>query len=257
MRVLSLCFLVIMTACGKDEDSGSLVVIPFGEDVDADADADSDADADADADSDSDSDADADSDSDSDSDSDADADTDNDGDGYPAGEDCDDDDSTIHPGADDSTCDGIDNDCDSWIDSDWRGDSYEPNDVEAYTIDGIDGTVYTIDDAYLHPSVDEDIFRFYVEDSFWDWFNVTVTLTDVPSTLNLDLQLLWVEDSEGVSHGIVATSAEGGLGGDEEVNFREDIGWESQTGWYEVVVSSAEGGSCMSSYTLSINANNR
>ena len=140
---------------------------------------------------------------------------------------------------------------------DWRGDSYEPNDVEAYTIDGIDGTVHTLDDAYIHPSVDKDIFRFYVEDGFWDWFNVTVTLTDVPSTVDLDLQLLWVEDADGVSHGVVATSDEGGLGDDEELNFREDIGWESQTGWYEVVVSSAESSSCLSSYTLSINANNR
>ena len=75
--------------------------------------------------------------------------------------------------------------------------------------------------------------------------------------MNLDLQLLWVEDSEGTSHGVVASSAEGGLGDDEEVNFNEDIGWESQTGWYEVVVSSAESSSCLSSYTLSINANNR
>ena len=55
----------------------------------------------------------------------------------------------------------------------------------------------------------------------------------------------------------MATSDEGGLGDDEELNFGEDIGWESQTGWYEVVVSSAESSSCLSSYTLSINANNR
>ena len=71
--------------------------------------------------------------------------------------------------------------------------------------------------------------------------------------MDLDLQLLWVEDADGGSHGVVATSDEGGLGD----NFGEDIGWESQTGWYEVVVSSAESSSCLSSYTLSINANNR
>ena len=43
------------------------------------------------------------------------SDTDGDGDGVPAGEDCDDDDPEVHPGAEE-ICDGVDNDCDGVVD---------------------------------------------------------------------------------------------------------------------------------------------
>lgn len=58
-------------------------------------------------------------------DTDTDADTDADGDGYPAGDDCDDDDDAINPGAAESPYDGDDNDCDPLTpDDDLDGDSY-------------------------------------------------------------------------------------------------------------------------------------
>ena len=43
--------------------------------------------------------------------------TDADGDGFPEGDDCDDDDATTYPGADE-LCDGVDNDCDDEVDED-------------------------------------------------------------------------------------------------------------------------------------------
>jgi hypothetical protein len=56
-----------------------------------------------------------------------------DGDGFPEGEDCDDDDPAIHPGADEH-CDGVDEDCDGQIDD-------EPVDVATWYADG-DGDGY-------------------------------------------------------------------------------------------------------------------
>ncbi len=70
---------------------------------DSESDSDSDADADTDSDTDADSDADADSDSD----------TDQDGDGWPVSEDCDDDDASVFPGAEETCFDGVDSDCDA------------------------------------------------------------------------------------------------------------------------------------------------
>jgi len=73
-----------------------------------------------------------------------------DGDGYTAGEDCDDDDASIHPGADE-TCDGIDNDCDDEIDEDavdattWYtdgdGDGYGDPDLAQEACEAPEGTV--------------------------------------------------------------------------------------------------------------------
>lgn len=196
-------------------------------------------------------------DSDTDADADADADTDEDGDGYTVDEDCDDSDRTIHPGADDSECNGIDDDCDDWIDSDWSGDEYEPNDIEAYDLGDINGEIVEIDDAYIHPSVDTDVFRFYVEDGWLDWFNINVELTDVPGTADLSIMLLFVEDDDGDSHGEVASSDEEGLGGDESLSVGESWTLSGKSGWYEVAVRSEDGSSCSSDYTLIINANTR
>ncbi len=77
------------------------------------------------ADADTDTDADGDTDSDADGDADGDTDTgmvsDQDGDGYIStdhgGDDCDDDDASIHPGAEDTWGDGIDQDCDGLADT--------------------------------------------------------------------------------------------------------------------------------------------
>jgi photosystem II stability/assembly factor-like uncharacterized protein len=64
-----------------------------------------------------------------------------DGDGSPIGEDCDDSDATILPGAEE-LCDGKDNDCDGGIDPE---DLCGP--ARVVVLDGYDGTVYASDDS--------------------------------------------------------------------------------------------------------------
>jgi len=181
---------------------------------------------------------------------------DGDGDGHSVEDgDCDDEDPSIYPSADDSECNGIDEDCDGWPDDEWAGDWYEPNDLVGYELGAIDGTVYELNNGAIHPEIDEDRFRFWVTDSTWDFFNVDVDLVGVPGTADLALSLYFVEDTSGESGGLVDASDEPGLGGGESVSTREGLG--DQTGWYEVVVYSSDGSSCTDTYTLIIDANSR
>ena len=182
-------------------------------------------------------------------------DEDRDDDGYTADVDCDDTNDEVFPGADDSVCDGIDNDCDGWADSDWDGDPWEPNDIEGVSLTGIEGDIVEINDAYLHLEVDADVYRFYADDGWFDWFNIDADVTDVPGTVDIKLQLFHVETEDGeVGDGLLKESDENGRGGDESVSIGE--GWfvTDKTGYFEVVVTSVDGSSCSDPYTLTINA---
>ncbi len=246
--------LIVVLGCAeKAEEDERLNWIPLGdsggsgEETDTDTDADTDADADAD----------TDADTDADSDADTDVDLDGDGDGYtPEEGDCDDGDATVHPGVLRDECDGVDNDCDSHTDEDFSGDDWEPNDVEPADL----GTLGDYDDetvvlhGYLSPEYDVDVFTFYVGDGWLDWFNIDVMLTDVPADVDLAVDLVWTEDSEGTSHGTVDTSDEGGPGVDESIGWGGGISgvWTDTSGTYEVVVYSMESQSCATPYRLEI-----
>jgi hypothetical protein len=127
--------------------------------------------------------------------------------------------------------------------------------VTAYELGAIDGTIYELNNGAIHPEIDEDRFRFWVTDGWTDWFNIDVTLQDVPGTADLALALYFVEDTDGASIGLEDSSDESTLGGTETVSVGE--GPSDQTGWYEVVVTSSDGSSCIDSYTLIIDANSR
>ncbi len=62
-------------------------------------------------------------------------DLDGDGDGYAASEDCDDTNSAIHPGSEE-TCNGVDDDCDSQVDEEVSGTWYTDSDADGYGDDG-------------------------------------------------------------------------------------------------------------------------
>jgi len=267
MRAVVLIPLLISISCStKEDDTGvpNIVVLDGDEGADDDDDGDADGISDSDADNDDGSDGDADDGDadadggDADSDADGGSSADEDGDGETASTDCDDNDPDVYTGADDSACDGIDNDCDGWIDSDWAGDPYEDNDIDPTVLEDIEGETVVIDDAYLHLSVESDVYRFYVEDSWFDWFNVRAELSSVPSTVDLELRLFHVETENGeAGAGEVDSSDESGLGGDEEVSIGEEWFFDSKSGWYEVVVTSSEGSSCTSPYTLTIYADTK
>ena len=78
----------------------------------------------------------------------------------------------------------------------------------------------------------------------------------MPGTADLALALYLMEDEAGESHGLLDASDSASLGGGESVSVGEGI-LTTQTGWYEVVVSSSSGSSCTDTYTLLIDANSR
>jgi len=210
-----------------------------------------------DGDADTDIDADTDVDTDTDTDSDADGDEDGDGDGWTPNEgDCDDGNAEVNPGATSDDCDGLDNDCDGTTDEDFAGDSNEPNDIEATDL----GSLADYDEetvvlnGYISPAHDVDVFRLYVDDGWFDWFTVEVLLTTVPRNADLAIELVWVEDSDGASHGTVAEADEGGIGEDEFLSYDSGISgiWSDTAGIYEVVVYSKEGHGCEAPYELTI-----
>lgn len=175
--------------------------------------------------------------------------TDDDLDGFSEADgDCDDDNSSIYPGALD-VCDGLDNDCDREVDEDAVADDiWEPNDDVANELGRIneDGN-YSIA-GFLHNDDDLDKFRFTLEDG-WEEFKITATLSNIPSdaTYMLTFERIVSGDEEPVGH-------MSQVFGSEEISteFLDSFDWSDQSGTYEVWVESISGADCGRAYQLSI-----
>ena len=170
---------------------------------------------------------------------------DGDGDGYDSGEDCMDDNLYVHPGAVDDTCDGIDDNCDGIPDEGWSGDSYEPNDDEAYDFDMLSASE-TIDVyGYISHKDDIDAYVFDMVDEGWGPdFGLKVFVDNMPPDMDVQFQIL--KDGQEIR-----SINDNGPGGFEIAVLSDDLG-EEDGGEYTVVVSSVNGSSCSQSYHLSI-----
>ncbi len=128
-----------------------------------------------------------------------------DGDGYPSGEDCDDDDASIHPGAEES-CDGLDNDCDEQIDEGLLGTWYADADADGWGDDeapleaceapsGAAELAGDCDDSdpAVHPEAPERCNG--VDD-------------DCDGDIDEALQEIWYADADGDGHGDAENSLE-------------------------------------------------
>jgi hypothetical protein len=128
-----------------------------------------------------------------------------DADGYPAGEDCDDDDASIHPGAEE-ICDGIDNDCDDEVDegmlstwyADGDGDGWGDDGAPTEACDAPSGAVERPGDcddgnAESHPEAPERCNG--LDD-------------DCDDLIDEDLQEIWYRDGDGDGYGDADSSLE-------------------------------------------------
>ncbi|GEM_PF-1511349 len=82
--------------------------------------------------------------------------TDADGDGYPASDDCDDDDPTVHPGAEETWYDGTDADCSGDDDYDADGDGHPHEDHEGDDCDDADASIHPEAEEVRCDDIDQD-----------------------------------------------------------------------------------------------------
>ncbi|MCP4809330.1 MAG: hypothetical protein GY913_11870 [Proteobacteria bacterium] len=176
--------------------------------------------------------------------------TDDDGDGYTenAG-DCDDADSAVNPGAEDA-CNGVDDDCDSDVDEDAVDDDpYEPNDEVAAQLGALEDQDTHEIAAFLHNDADDDVFSFYVDDSWTgDEFPVTITLSNIPSDATYKLGVERVESDGDGELGVI--DEEFGTGTLTIV--LEDSSGPEDGGVYEVTVGAIANADCGKAYLLTI-----
>ena len=116
---------------------------------------------------------------------------DGDGDGYDSDEDCMDDNLYVHPGAADDTCDGIDDNCNGVPDDEWTGDSYEPNDEDAFDLEALSASESIDLYGYISHKDDHDPFMFSMVDEGWGPdFGLKVFVDSMPSDMDIRLQIL-------------------------------------------------------------------
>ena len=177
-----------------------------------------------------------------------------DGDGYDLSDDCDDYNPNVYPEALDDQCDYFDDNCNGVVDDDWM-DSLEPNNSWTYPNESASNYLGRLDTGagifemtnYHSPANDVDQFVFFNDDGIgWD-FDFTITAYNVPSTLDLHMNLYYY-DADGNYQGLVAESDGNGYGTNVEIYYQGDSG--DNTGYYVVEMLSNVGEDCSTPYTL-------
>lgn len=174
-------------------------------------------------------------------------DVDDDDDGYTENQgDCNDEDDDVFPGAED-VCDGTDNDCDDEVDEDAL-DAYEPNDDTRAPL-GTVGDDPLIVEASLHSEDDVDLFQYTIDDG---WIDLVLGIRVVLSGFTSDIayKLVVTEISSGMKQ---ETFKE--VGADELVLEFDDSIFGSESGDYEVRISTMSGHGCEHPYTLTVSEN--
>jgi hypothetical protein len=165
--------------------------------------------------------------------------------------DCDDHEAAIFPEAED-VCDGFDNDCDGEVNEDTPAadDAYEPNDTAGADLGDLTSSQQTVE-GYISLPDDEDRFRFDVDDNWLVNFYVDASLTSVPASVDLRLDLLLIQDADGNYVGATVDSSDTGGAGEGESVFLDGT-WDDDGGLYEVAVIGSAGTSCETPFVLVI-----
>ena len=177
-------------------------------------------------------------------------------DGFLEADDCNDLLEDYNPDAPDDTCDGEDQNCDGTPDDMWT-DAIEPNDIWVFGDQNSDSYLGQLDtgagvfefESYLFPASDIDSFVFYDVDSIGPDFDFTITVWNIPSTLDLQMVVSWYNDA-GVFQGELDTITSNGVGTNLEYSYNGDS--SNNTGYYVVEITSVYGEDCSTPYTVTM-----
>ena len=175
--------------------------------------------------------------------------TDDDGDGYTENQgDCDDEDETIMPGAED-VCNDIDDDCDDELDEDAL-DDFEPNDTVRAELGLVSSTPISID-AYLHSEGDVDLYEYTVDDGFFDLvLGLEVKMTGFTGDVTYKMVIQDVESGEKLFEEFIVE-------GTEELLFEQnDRIFGDESGVFEIRITTLGGYGCSRPYRLTVSENN-
>ncbi len=161
--------------------------------------------------------------------------------------DCDDDDPTVHPGAED-VCNGGDDDCDDDVDEDAEPDGYEPNDADATTIGNLDEDPELSVVATLANDDDVDRYAFSFSDSGWSLFTVTMSLSGIPE----DATFRFTLNRLASAGDLPAEEVDQVFGTGTLEIVLSDTTWTEDGGTYELVVESISGADCGRTYLLAV-----
>ena len=166
--------------------------------------------------------------------------------------DCDDYNPEIHPDQTDH-CDGVDDDCDGVIDNDAIGEIYEPNDTpwNGFFIGDYSAGGFASVQGLITTETDIDIYEFYLEDGWFDEFNIDFELHSHSIYADFVIELWLVENDSGDREDLLLSVNNLTTGGIERANWDGDW-FTNDSGYYEFRISAVAGQNCDAHYELQI-----